>query len=718
MTTSSRRDPPSRPATPTGWLRRSARNALELLAGGRITSPELAPHRVEHTGAHFRLRHYAGAVSEQAPLLLVPPLMVTAEIYDISPELSAVAFLADRGMDVWSVDFGAPEHEQGGLQRTLDDHLLAVNEAIDEVARRTGRDVHLVGYSQGGLFVYQVAAYRRSRGVASVITMGSPVDMRRNLPVRVHQDLVERTTRAARDVLQRPLELIDGLPGELTSMAFKLLSIRKELDQYVQLLTILPDREAVTQWRNRRQFLGGGGFVAWPGPALRNFIDEVMAMNRLTSGGFVVNGRIVTLGDITCPVLCFVGLTDDLAYPAAVRAIHRAASGTTVQEVGIRAGHFGLVVGSRAFGVTWPTVISWVTGDGVLPHGHDKTADAPQDAPAPRRRTPAPVVRDLWQRLGRLGLELTGLIDVARWERPRRARLAHVHTRMAFGPGVALARTAAETPDDTFFLWRNRAYTHGEGHTRVQQLAAQMQTAGLRATQRVALELGQTPDYLSLVCAISTLGAELYPAAAGSTARPPDQVEPFDLRLTELAALPTAQGSSPLPVHHPAPGNLALDLRTGSADDSALRLSNRAWAAAALHTAAVCRLKPTDTLYSSLPLHHPLALLCALPPSLIARTRLALGERFTPVGFWQDVRRYGASVVFLSSDMTTSLLAEHDLSSAPSHSIRCAVLEGPTPSDAQALSARFRIPLVVGAELRPGGPDHPSPLRLTPLRSQ
>src|SRR5690606_23372316 len=95
-------------------------------------------------------------------VLLVPPLMVTAEIYDVSADSSGVGALLERGVAPFVVDFGAPEREAGGMTRTLDDHVLAVSSAIDRVCAITGRDVHLAGYSQGGMFCYQVAALRRS----------------------------------------------------------------------------------------------------------------------------------------------------------------------------------------------------------------------------------------------------------------------------------------------------------------------------------------------------------------------------------------------------------------------------------------------------------------------------------------------------------------------------------------------------------------------------
>src|SRR5699024_703607 len=94
--------------------RRGALNAATLLKRGRLSAPYQADFEVVHTHKNFTLRHYLPASSVErpaldAPLLLVPPLMVTSEIYDISPELSSITWLLSQGIDVWLVDFGAPE---------------------------------------------------------------------------------------------------------------------------------------------------------------------------------------------------------------------------------------------------------------------------------------------------------------------------------------------------------------------------------------------------------------------------------------------------------------------------------------------------------------------------------------------------------------------------------------------------------------------------------
>src|SRR5262249_54307799 len=184
--------------------------------------------------ALHRLRRYERTPRAGAPdaaLVLVPPLMLTAEIYDISTDLSAIAPLAAAGLDCFVVDFGSPEKEEGGMQRTLDDHVRTVAKAVRKARELTGKDVHLAAYSQGGMFAYQAAAYLRSAGLASLVTFGSPVDVHRNVPFVRGDGTSAVLLRGLRRVIDKPLRSIEGLPGILTSTAFKLLTPRKEVEQ-------------------------------------------------------------------------------------------------------------------------------------------------------------------------------------------------------------------------------------------------------------------------------------------------------------------------------------------------------------------------------------------------------------------------------------------------------------------------------------------------------
>src|ERR1035437_8188429 len=143
-----------------GRLGAAAQNALEVARfGGLDTEEEPSPYAVISEQRVYRLRRYYGeedasedgsAAGAGPPVLLVPPLMLAAEGYDVPPATSAVTVLHRHGADPWVVDFGAPEREEGGLERTLADHVLAVSDAVTRVREITGRAVHLGGSSRPG----------------------------------------------------------------------------------------------------------------------------------------------------------------------------------------------------------------------------------------------------------------------------------------------------------------------------------------------------------------------------------------------------------------------------------------------------------------------------------------------------------------------------------------------------------------------------------------
>lgn len=107
----------------TDRARDGAANALEIWRTGGLVEDARAEFEVVARGPHHALRRY-GSGEDGPVVLLVPPLMVTSEIYDISPDLSAVGYLTRQGVDPWVVDFGRPEDVEGGMERTLDDLSL------------------------------------------------------------------------------------------------------------------------------------------------------------------------------------------------------------------------------------------------------------------------------------------------------------------------------------------------------------------------------------------------------------------------------------------------------------------------------------------------------------------------------------------------------------------------------------------------------------------
>jgi putative long chain acyl-CoA synthase len=664
---------------------------LEIARFGALGEAYGAPFEVVDRGPHHRLRRYA-SVTDAPVALLVPPLMVTAEVYDVAPDVSAVSALGAAGVEPWVVDFGAPERERGGMDRSLDDHIRAIVASIKRARELTGRDVHLCGYSQGGMFAYQTAAFLRGEGIASVVTFGSPIDLHKNLPA-VRSDLAGHFARTIFPAMSAVLDRIEGLPGKVTSTAFKIVSTRKEVEQRIEFLRSLHDRDRIMKREARRRFLGGGGFVAWPGPAFKAFVDEFVVHNRMMSGGFVIDGRTVSLADLKLPILAFIGGSDEIARPATVRAIVDAAPDATVRFETVRAGHFGIVVGSRAMTTTWPLVAAWIKDGGRLPPPAPESVISIDDDLEPGDfevefdlavDVAARAVKSAWNKVADVIASANATVDTVRWQEPRLRRLAGIDADTKISAGRELAKRAKTTPDATFFLWHGRAFSFRDADTRVTNVARGLHSVGVKAGDKVGVWMASRPSLLATTTALSRLGAVAIvapPNARAVTVRkafadtahvvvdpghrlPGAHVlgagsgglEKLDVSNVELKSVDEGRAA-----------DVALVLLRPGANDELrpIAITNHRWALSAIGAAAVCTLEAADTVFCAVPLHHPTGLLVSVGAALAGGSRLALVELDPNRADFghalrTEIRRVGATVVFYTGEMLRPLLGETD----------------------------------------------------------
>ncbi len=691
--------------SPLGRIGAAAQNALEVARFGGLETGELpSPFDVVSHQRMYRLRrYYAGDDPGGPAILLVPPMMLAADIYDVSPRSSAVSSLHVHGIDAWVVDFGAPEHEEGGLERTLTDHVVAVSDAVDRMRAVTGRDVHLAGYSQGGMFCYQTAAYRRGEGLASLVTFGSPVDTLGALPFGIPEELAVRGAGLLADnVLARY-----ALPAWASRAGFRLLDPVKSLRQQVDFVLALHDREALLPRERQRQFLEARGWVAWPGPALADFVDQFVAHNRMLSGGFVIEDRLVTLADLTLPVLAAVGEADEIAPPRAVRAIRRAAPRAPIYELSLRAGHFGLVVGSTATRDTWPTVAAWARWrDGEDPAAPDNIREIGEDEPD----LPAPVgtrvgvgadlvtgvavgmARSVMASAGRAASTARVLGEQAARQLPRLTRLERVqpHTRVSLG--LLLDEHARNAPGTVAFLFGDRAHTHRGVKARIDNVVRGLLSVGVRQGEHVGVLMQTRPSAHTVVAALNRIGAvAVLLRPDGATARELELgqctrviadpelsaqareagaagvlvlgggAEPRDLGgdVVDMERIDPEAVAVPA-WFAPNPGrarDLAFVLFTGEADHTRVtRITNGRWALSAFGMASSAALSPADTVYATTPIHHPSGLLMSIGGAIAGGARLALATGFEPETFWDEARRYGVTVAAYTWTMLRALV--------------------------------------------------------------
>lgn len=732
-------------AGPASRVGAAAQNALEVARfGGLRTEEEPSPYEVFAERPIFRLRRYYAPGSENGSkktargpaLILVPPMMLAADVYDVSPSSSAVTLLHEHGIDPWVVDFGAPEKEEGGLERSLTDHVLAVSEAVDLVADECGRDVHIGGYSQGGMFCYQAASFRRSKRIASVVVFGSPVDTRGTMTFGMPEEILTRGAAFLADnVLSRY-----ALPAWASRTGFRLMDPGKSLRQRIQFLRQLHDREALLPRERQRRFLEAEGWVAWPGPALAEVVKQFGVHNRMVSGGFVIEDRLVTLADMTCPILVFVGETDDIAPPRSVRAVKRAAPRSEVFEYSLPAGHFGLVVGSTSVEQTWPAVAGWLhhrdEGES-LPEGIAPAEDVDEDAGE----------SGLGDRIG-TGVELAagaglgaaqalagaavGSVSTARQllggstvQFGRLNRLGRLNPATRISLGLLIDEQARDAPEDVALLFEDRGHTRAAVNERIDNVVRGLLQLGVRQGEHVGVLMQTRPSSLTVVSALNRIGAVAVLMRPDGDAEAEAELGKIDrivcdpqngervLRETGRKVYVLGGGGGPrklakglvdmeridpgevsVPAWYQAnpgrAGDLAFILFTGSGERTrANRITNGRWALSAFGTASSAALSDADTVYSATPVYHPSALLMTIGGAVAGGSRLAVAEEVGPENFWDEVRRYGATVVSYTWTMLDEIAEAPPHPGEKHHPVRLFIGSGMPRSTWKKVSERF-----------------------------
>ena len=241
------------------------------------------------------------------------------------------------------------------------------------------------------------------------------------------------------------------------------------------------------------------------------------------SGGFSIHGDLVTLSDINCPVLAVIGEVDDIGQPASVRGIKRAAPQANIYEFLIRAGHFGLVVGSKAASQTWPTVgqwVQWIDGSGDLPDGVTPMALQPAEHTesgvtlSSRVAHGTPAATEMVFTLARSAADAlvaanksARALTITYCTLPRLARLGQINDHTRISLGRIMSEQARDLPGGECLLFDGRVHTYEAVDRRINNVVRGLIEVGVRQGAHVGVLMETRPSALVAIAALSRLGA-------------------------------------------------------------------------------------------------------------------------------------------------------------------------------------------------------------------
>src|SRR3954453_4025420 len=339
----------------------AAANVAQKVLYGGLADLRPMPRTLIDEGTLRELYHYRPSVSAREhgdPVLMVTPLAAPALCFDLRRGCSLVEHFVEGGRPTYLVEYGqvAFKDRNLGMEHWVDE---VVPRAITEVSKHAGdRPVHVIGWSLGAIFALLTAADRSDLPIASLTTVGAPIDVSLvplGAPIRPFLGLAG--DRAG--LVTQAYRLMGGAPKPLVRRAYQLSSFNKLVTKPLAQLAKLDDADFLAQVEAVDRFTAN--MYAYPGRTFGQLYHRLLRGNQLASGVVSMDDREIRLADLTVPLLAFGGASDGIAPGACVRPIVGLVTGVDdLRFEVVPGGHLGMLTGRAARRTTWRIMDEWL----------------------------------------------------------------------------------------------------------------------------------------------------------------------------------------------------------------------------------------------------------------------------------------------------------------------------------------------------------------------
>lgn len=298
--------------------------------------------------------------ADESPVLLVPPLAAPALCFDLRRGCSLAEHLVSAGRPTYLVDYGdvAFADRRLGVEHWVDEVLPRAIRAVS--ADAGGQDVRVVSWCLGGIFSLLTAADQPELPIESIVTIASPFDFTQIPLVAPFRPLVDVT---GGHLLTPFYRLLGGAPSAVVSQVFRLTGISKEVTKPVAKLTHLDDRDFLAQIEAVDHFMDN--MAAYPGRTFGQIYHRFFRANDLAEGAVTIDGREISLSNVTVPSLVIAGANDSIAPHGAVeRVVGLLDKAPSVRFEVAPGGHLGVLTGRKARDTTWRHIDEFLDGRG------------------------------------------------------------------------------------------------------------------------------------------------------------------------------------------------------------------------------------------------------------------------------------------------------------------------------------------------------------------
>lgn len=250
-------------------------------------------------------------------------------------------------------------------------------------------------------------------------------------------------------------------------------------------------------------------------------------------------------------------------------------------------------------------------------------------------------------------------------------------------------RALEAVPEKPFLRWPEGSLTYTQTDEKIQRLCGGLAALGVRKGSKVAIMLGNSPEFVVTWFATSMLGAiyvpintdykgdilkyqlnradvthivlddvfvarlagienELEVLETAIVVRRTGQDESAPFKKLKTLSFTEVAGANPIrpnaDIHYTDP--MAISFTSGTTGPSKGVLATHCHVVTfALDWIKACSFTSNDKLFSPLPMFHAIATWLGILPTIIMQTTTSFTPRFSASGFWDDVRRFDATAV-------------------------------------------------------------------------
>lgn len=294
-----------------------------------------------------------------------------------------------------------------------------------------------------------------------------------------------------------------------------------------------------------------------------------------------------------------------------------------------------------------------------------------------------------------------------------------------------IRQRVAEHPDRTWLKWKDTEVPWRDVLSNAQRASNGLLELGVRPGERVAILMGNRPEFLWAHFAILFVGALSVPvniSQRGPTlqhilrdSNATTVIFTDDLRdaLTAVAAdLPSlrhtvvygrqaghgadwdfdrlmsgADREPEVDLHEPT-GSVGMMYTSGTTGPPKGVVATKYDTSPLMVLLRASGVRPGETMYTPLPLFHGNALLVSAVGSMVLDAKLALAERFSASRFFGDCRRYGAVEFNSLGGMLSILLKQPPSRADRDHQVRVVLSAGCPPNRWEEFERRFGVRII------------------------